>query len=205
MKNKLLLITVALALPAMAGTPEQVTSAPSPASPSLWSWFIGGTAGYLVDAEEGYYSGQVGVDTPWNFGGWNVAMYAEVGYTQADNRDGASFYNVDTDVVPVTFNFKLERPISGNLGAYLGVNLGAASLDINANPFMGAAAGSTQVSDDAWVFTTSVFGGLVYNVSPAFEVFGGVRWIYMDDTDIRGVNVELSDDVLFEAGLRFNF
>ncbi|MEO0018854.1 MAG: hypothetical protein RLZZ522_2137 [Verrucomicrobiota bacterium] len=45
----------------------------------------------------------------------------------------------------------------------------------------------------------------MYNVSPAFEVFGGVRWIYMDDTDIRGVNVELSDDVLFEAGLRFNF
>lgn len=189
----------------MAGTPEHVTSAPSPASPSLWSWFIGGTAGYLVDAEEGYYSGQVGVDTPWNFGGWNVAMYAEVGYTQADNRDGAMFYNVDVDVVPVTFNFKIERPISGNLGAYLGVNLGAASLDINADPYLGAAAGSMPVSDDAWVFTTSVFGGLVYNISPAFEVFGGVRWIYMDDTDIRGVNVELSDDVLFEGGLRFNF
>ena len=204
MKHKLLLVTVALALPAFAGTPTTTTYTPAPQA-SLWSWFIGGSAGYLVDAEEGYYAGQIGVDTPWEVGGFNIAMYAEVGYTQADNRDGARFYNVDTDVVPVTFNMKFERPLSGNLNGYLGFNLGGASLDIHANPYAGAAAGSPTLSDNAWVFTASAFGGLVYNVSPAFEVFGGVRWIYMDDTNIRSVHVELHDDVLFEGGLRFNF
>jgi hypothetical protein len=201
MKHKLLLVSVALALPAFAGTATTTTYTPPP-QPSLWSWFIGGSAGYLVDAEEGYYAGHIGVDTPWDVAGFNIAMYAEVGYTEADNRDGSMFYNVDTDIVPVTFNLKFERPLSGNLNAYVGGNLGGASLDIDASPYAGAGA---KLSDDDWVFTASVFGGLVYNVTPAFEVFGGVRWIYMDDTNIRGINVELGDDVLFEGGLRFNF
>lgn len=205
MKAKLLLITVALALPAMAGTAAyQSTPAPVSTSPSLWSWFIGGSAGYLVDAEEGYYGAQVGVDTPWEVGGWNIAMFAEVAYFQADNRASNKFglANIDTDVVPVTFNFKFERPLTGNLNAYFGGNLGASFLDINATSSTNI---NNNVSDNDVVFTASVFAGLVYNVNPAFEVFGGARWIYFDDTNIRGLDVELSDDVLFEGGLRFNF
>jgi opacity protein-like surface antigen len=207
MKNKLLLITIALALPAAAGTAYESPSAPAPApQSSLWSWFIGGSAGYLVDAEEGYYAGQLGVDTPWSVGGWNVALYGEVGFSQFDNRDFDQSpvpmaVDIDTDMVAATFNVKLERPLTGNLNAYVGAGLGMAFLDISAT----SAAVANNVNDDENLFTASVFGGLVYNVSEAFEVFGGARWMYLDDVDVRGFDTGSGDDWLFEGGLRFNF
>lgn len=205
MKNKLFLITVALALPAAAGTATYqgtASSVPAPA-PSLWSWFIGGSAGYLNDAEEGYYAGQFGIDTPWNLGGWNIALYAEVGYSQFDNTDYDPTLipvDIETTLVPVTFNIKFERPIVGNLNAYIGGGLGAAFYSMDAtSPLFGG-----KISDDETLFTASVFAGLVYNVNTAFELFAGARWMYLDDSTIRDFSAGSSDDWLFEIGMRFN-
>lgn len=134
-------------------------------------------------------------------------MLAEVGYFEADNiqysRPGQPLLNttVETDALPVTFGLKFERPLSGNLSAYVGGNLGAAFLDMTAT----RNATGNSISENSAVFTASVFAGLVYNVSPSFEIFGGARWIYFDDTDIGGWKVDLGDDVLLEGGLRFNF
>ena len=36
-------------------------------------------------------------------------------------------------------------------------------------------------SDDDTAFYGHIFAGLVYNVSDTFEVFGGARYIFMDD------------------------
>ena len=207
MKNKLLLITVALALPAMAGTATyQSTSSPAPQpSSSLWSWFIGGSAGYLVDSEEGFYTGHLGLDTPWDVGGCNIALYAEVGYAQIDDSFYAGLVPVDadTDVIPITLNVKFERPLVGNLSGYVGGGLGAAifSTDVTSPILPG------KLSSDETVFTASVFAGLVYNVTSAFELYGGARWMYVDDSDVRGFGTDgssSSDDWLFEIGLRFN-
>jgi len=215
MKNKLLLASVLLAMPAFAGTTsKEVIPAPAPQpQPSLWSWFIGGSVGYLFDAEEVMYTGHIGVDTPWNVGGWNVALFAELGYTEAE-EDYTALYigegtaaiatgvNVETEVMPLTFNVKFERPLTGNLNAFVGLGLGLAFLDVSSSSPVPA---FNNYSEDDQAFCGQVFAGLVYNVSESFEVFGGARWIYVDSTEFRGRAVDFEDDFMVDLGLRINF
>jgi opacity protein-like surface antigen len=225
MKTKLLLTSVALALPVFAGTPAAQVSAPVP-QPNLWSWFAGGSVGYLVDAEEVMYNAHVGVDTPWNLGGWNVAIFAEVGYTEIDdnyqddyllkgagtltaltNGSGPIVVQTETEIIPITLNVKLERPIADKLNVYFGAGLGVGLVDVSGRSSYVStlSAVSSDYSDDDAVFTAQVFAGLSYNFCPAFEVYGGARWIYFDDAKMDGDDLDLGDDVLFELGARFNF
>lgn len=203
MKNTLLL-SLLLAAPAFAGTSEVVTeSAPPPQiAEDTWSWFVGGTAGYLLDAEEDMYTLQVGAKSPWIVGGWNVALFAEAGWTE--NHDALDGFGPlgfagdnDLDIVPITGNVKFEKLISGGLSVYAGVGAGTAYLDADFE----TAAGRRHTDD--WIFTAQAFAGLSYNVNDNFEVFGGARWIYYGDNDWAGV--DLDDDVLLEGGLRYHF
>jgi hypothetical protein len=36
-------------------------------------------------------------------------------------------------------------------------------------------------------------------------MYGGARWIYLDDIKIDGYKTEVGDDWLFELGARFKF
>lgn len=213
MKNKTLLVFALLAMPAFGGTTsKEVIPAPAPSQPSLWNWFIGGSVGYLVDAEEAMYTGHIGVDTPWNVGGWNVAIFAELGATEVEN--GYSIINpafttavvmapvdVETEVMPLTLNVKLERPLTGKLNGYFGGGIGMSFIDVTAtSPVLAG-----NYSDDETVFGAQIFAGLVYNVSESFELFGGARWIFTDSTEVRGREVDFDEDVFFEGGLRINF
>ena len=204
-----------MCLPVFAGTPSKavIPPPPPPAEPSLWNWFIGASAGYLVDFEEPMYHVHVGVDTPWNVGGFDVALFAELGYTEKsenfsflvqDPQMSAPVFitqqgKASVDIIPLTFNVKLERPIAQNLNFYVGAGLGVAFVDLKVSSPSGS------VSDDDTVFAAQAFAGLVYNVSPAFEVYGGARWIYLDDGDLFGSSADFGDDVLLELGLRYNF
>ena len=198
-----IVLSLLLAGPIFAGT-SQVMSEPSPApvSQDSWSWFVGGTGGYLFDFDEDIYTFQFGANSPWSVGGWSVALFAEAGWTE-NHHDiqgtvpfGAS-NDGDIEIVPMTFNVKLEKLISGSLSAYLGGGLGASYLDAQYNsPF------PSDDSDD-WVFTAQVFGGLAYRVNETVEVFGGGRWIYFDDPDFKGLS--LGDDWMVEGGVRFHF
>ena len=159
------------------------------------------------------YHLHVGVDTPWNVGGFDVALFAEIGYTdksesfsilvQDPNSTAplliAQQIKASLDIIPLTFNVKFERPIAQNLNFYMGAGAGIAFVDFK----LSGAGGS--ISDDDTVFAAQAFAGLVYNISPTFEVYGGARWIYLDDGDFFGVDVDFGDDVLLEAGLRYNF
>ena len=113
---------------------------------------------------------------------------------------GGGDTSYDLDIMPITLNVKLERPLTGNLNAYLGGGLGLAQVDLSVN---GGAWG--DLSDDDWVFTGQLFAGVNYNFNPNFEVYGGARWIYYDDADIEQTTFEVDDDFLFELGARFNF
>jgi opacity protein-like surface antigen len=240
------LLLLGFSLPVFAGTSakEAVAPAVSP-EPCLFTWFTGASVGYLTEFEEPMYNFHIGADTCWKLGGWDVALFAEIGYTEKDdswsnvpgivNGDGdgdliaqiaappppvpdsldldeledalaaaaaAGFgdTNYDLDVMPITLNAKLERPLTGNLNAYFGGGLGMALVDLSAD---GGVLGSA--SDDDWVFTAQLFAGLNYNINETFEVYGGARWIYFDDADIEDVTFELDDDFLFEIGGRINF
>jgi opacity protein-like surface antigen len=197
MKNTSLL-SLLLAVPAFAGSSQVVTESYQPpvTQDSTWQWFIGGTGGYLLDYEEDIYTLQVGANSPWSFSGWNVAMFAEVGWTE--NHDVLNNLSGDSlDLVPVTFNVKFEHLISGGLSAYVGGGLGASYVDGEIN------LPGQNDSEDDWVFTGQVFAGLAYHVNDNVELFGGARWIYFDDPDFAGVS--LDDDILIEGGLRFHF
>ena len=200
--KKTLILSLILAVPALAGTSKDANaSPPAPVNQDLWNWFVGGTAGYLIDLDEDMYTLQIGAKSPWMFSGWSVALFAEAGWTE--NHDALAGVppfagnNSDLDLVPLTFNVKFEHLITGGLSAYVGGGLGTTYVDVEFSPPAGP-----QDRDD-WVLTAQLFAGLAYHVNDNFELFGGVRWIYFDDPDFNGIS--LDDDILVEGGLRFHF
>ncbi len=46
---------------------------------------------------------------------------------------------------------------------------------------------------------------MLYQMSEAMELYAGVRWIYMEDASVFGMDLDLGDDVLAEIGARVNF
>ena len=81
----ILLLPFLLAVPAFAGTSAKEVIAPAQEpAPCLFTWFAGASVGYLTEFEEPMYNLHVGTDTCWNLGGWNVALFAEIGYTEKD-------------------------------------------------------------------------------------------------------------------------
>ena len=209
-----------------------------PQEPSLYQWFAGASAGYLIENEEDMYHAHIGVDLPHQRGGWNQAVFLEIGYTELSGcvtasstipgaGEGSAYYDdsplvsallqygemcFDMEIIPVTLNYKAERPLGQNLNLYLGLGAGVAFIDAEASvPGM-------SESDDDTVFYAQGFGGVVYNVNPSFELFAGARVIYFDEPEFTlfSTNVDLDDldalgfeventDVLVELGGRFNF
>ena len=202
MKRSILLLSLALALPAFAGTSAKQEIAPAPApEPSIWQWFAGASAGYLVDNEEAFYSAHVGVDTPWTVGGATVSLFLEGLYTKPeDSFDGLRQFdvNVETQIIPVTLNVKFERQIVGNLSGYIGAGAGVAFVDTDVHDDI---FGDSSINDE--VFAGQIFAGVVYNITPSFEVFGGARWIHLEDSD--ALSAVENEDFGFEGGLRYNF
>ena len=187
---------------------------PAPA-PTLWQWFAGGSVGYLTDFETEMYTLHAGVDLPNQLGGWDQAVYLEVGYATLDETFSSSDDNgyessdppagmnggkrvpvkFDADLIPVTLNYKLERPLSDALNMYMGVGLGMVNVDVSGG----------GDSDDDWTFYGQIFAGLLYNVNETWEIYGGGRWIYIDDFELFGTDVDHQDDFMLELGTRVNF
>lgn len=158
-----------------ATAPIGVQSAAPAAAASLSDWFIGATYGEMDQLDE-FYAFQVGRDFSNT-----LAAYLEVGSTSEDTSIG------DLDFIPVTLNLKLEGPIAGGLNWYLTGGIGAAFWDVS----------TIYGDDDGTSFYTQATTGLLYNINQNIEIFGGLRWIYLDEAD--------SDDYGFEGGLRYNF
>ena len=224
-KHLIALVLPVFALVAQAGDESKDVVAPkdalSPAAPpTLYHGFAGGTVGYLNDYDTEFFSGHVGLDMNYQLGGWNTAVYLELGYFNpeecVDSRSlggiGSGYGNgmgsgiagtaqklqcldLDLEVMPLTLNYKLERNLTDNLNVYWGAGAGIAFVDVG----VGAA------SADDEVFYAQVFAGLLYQVSEALELYGGARWIYMEDASVFGVDLDLGDDVLAEVGARINF
>lgn len=211
---------------------------PMPPAPSLYSWFAGATAGYLFENEEEMYTLHLGMDLSNQLAGWDQALYLEVGSFKLDGCIDAQypdpqgsapaanvplsdfesyFYEYgracfDLEVIPVTLNYKLEKPITQSLNGYLGIGAGVAFIDAEAK------IGNMKDSDDDVVFYGQLFAGVLYNVNPSFELFAGARLIYFDEPSFNlfNTNVDIDDiddagyevhntDVLLEAGARINF
>lgn len=193
-----LLTGFTLAAAAQAGEDYSAKApiAPAPA-PALWTWFAGGSVGYLTDMDSEMYTLHVGTE-------YHVddvsshAIFLEVGYGNPSKsfNDNNTKYNVDIDMIPITLNYKYERQLTGNLNWYVGAGAGVMLLD------GGSKSDNTDFSETE--FLGQIFGGLVYNVSDDFEVFGGARYMYVSDDNFANRDV-YGDDWMFELGARWNF
>lgn len=187
---------------------------PPPEPAPQWNWFAGASAGYLVDFEEGMYHGHIGVDFPTR-GAYQHSLFAEVGWTETDENFTDSVtedrVNSELDILPVTLNYKFERQFACGLNAYIGAGVGVAFVDYEAT-IRNLTPVVVRNSGDDTVFAAQIFAGLGYDVTENFEVYGGARWIYLDDANTgsfapatRPGATAFDDDVLIEAGLRYNF
>jgi opacity protein-like surface antigen len=228
MKTKMFacLAGLALATAAQAGT-YNTEVAPAPET-SLWQWFIGGSAGYLTDLDEAMYGLQVGLEYQAPGARDSHAIYLEVGYTndEASYRDvpgrpgAASRYaSLDLDIVPITLNYKYQTTITGRLNGYAGLGAGIAIMDSSLDwswnrallPPNDTGSGSDDESDV--VFYGHLFAGLSCNVTDSFEIFTGVRYIFMDNEDLKAdiagqtlsYDAGIDGDVLVELGMRYRF
>ena len=213
MKRTLLILPFIVA-PAFAGTSAKEVVTP-PAPTCLTTWFAGASVGYLTNFDAAMYNVHLGVtNSCWNVAGWNVSLYAEVGYT--DKTETYDFYggtvalfhfhdDFDVTIVPITANIKFEHQITGNLNAYIGGGIGAAWVNVDATLRGPNIQGSLDMSDSNWVFCAQIFAGLSYDVSPNCEIYGGGRWIYLADPNLFGGDVSIGDDWLVELGVRFKF
>ncbi len=207
-----LLFLLGLGSFAFAGTPsKQVIETPPPAEPSIWTWFAGASAGYLIDEyETEIYSLHVGVDTPWRAGPFDIALFLEASYFEPDgNLEVYDDYqrlpvrvelDAELEVIPVTFNVKFEHSFGNGLGVYFGAGAGVAFVDlsITGDSLFGP---DFDYSDNDVVFAAQAFTGLVYNFNEHAEVYTQVKWLYLDDTE----NYPLDDDFAAELGFRWNF
>lgn len=228
MKYTTLLTALGVAtMNASAGTSKSVVEpAPAP-EPSLRAWFIGGTYGQLSDVETSLAdefedigdSISVGIEDvdldmyTLHFGrsfantnGWDFAAYLEVAYITGDAEIYADYdfgedsqrlsENFDIDIIPVTLNFKVERQLFGPISAYVTGGAGYAwtKFEIDGD------------STDDGGFYAQASAGLIWNVNESFEVYGGARWLHLEDLDIsEDFGIELEDSFAWEVGLRYNF
>jgi len=184
--------------------------------------FGGSFSGDGIDFD--MYTLHVGRSWGSGFYGFATSVYLEVGYLDGDTDvsyngplDGIDPANlevrdevlealedldsivanpdIDIDIIPVTLNFMAERNIIGGLGLYLGAGAGYAFTDTDA----------FGESDTDGGFIAQASAGLVYNFTESFEMFGGVRWMYLESLNFGDSDLELDDEFAWEIGVRVNF
>lgn len=228
MKATTLTILTGITLASIAHAGEDYSAKAAPAvapAPCLWTWFAGGSGGYVDDIDNDMWTLHVGKEYKCPGSESSHAIFLEVGWTGWDESDSFHhdyYYDAsntktdirrsmdvdfDFDIIPITINYKYESRLTNRLNWYIGGGLGIAisSIDVDV-------AGGPSDNEDETNFYGHLFAGLVYNVSDSFEIFGGARYLYMDGTDdvsIGGMKYDipgvLDDDFFYELGLRFNF
>lgn len=225
---------LAIAATAQAGEEASAKQVIAPiAALCDWSWFAGGSVGVIDgdDWDEDIYTLHIGKERKCAGDKYSQAIYLEVGYTEQDESSRTvvdtagvpevSFpiqevtqLSLETEIIPITLNYKYESVLSGNFNWYAGAGAGIALIDIEGKETTTTTIGDespTSVvdtqSDDDVVFYAHIFAGLVYNVSDSWEVFGGARYIFMDDPEFGGDSVDspLDEEVHYELGARYNF
>jgi opacity protein-like surface antigen len=218
---------------AFGGTYADPVAPPTTAPASgYWSWFAGGSVGYLLDYETEMYHAHLGTEyhAP---SGLSHGFFLEVGYAEGLESQfattvtgdfvpetggptiletGTAAFDGEVEFIPVTFNYKLEGCFTDTFKWYVGAGIGAAFVDADYSLAITGAfpAIGRRLSDDDTVFAGQIFAGVVWEATENFELYSGARWIYVDDPELSdtftgaSLDVEI-DDVLIEGGFRFNF
>lgn len=153
----------------------------------------GADIGYLLDSEETYYSGRVGLVLPVS-GAYTHQVELEVGY--ADSR-AASF---KADLMPVTLNYRLSGTTgSQRVGWFVGAGAGYARASLDGVGI----AGPVRLHDT--MFAAQAFTGVTYQATRNLALNVGARYIWADDANFAGTNLKVGDDVALSAGFSLKF
>ena len=213
-----LLTSVVFAASAQAGETYSAKAPLAPA-PCLWTWFAGGSGGYVDDIDNDMWTIHLGKEYKCPGSNYSHAIFLEVGWTSWDDSDGIQGDwdlqrepkgDFDFDFIPITINYKFERQLTNNLNWYVGGGLGVAISNLDVDIKLDDE--RINKDGDETNFFAQVFVGLVWNVSETFEIFGGARWMYMDTDDsikIAGQKIDIDDafedTIFYELGARYNF
>lgn len=154
---------------------------------------IGADAGYLVDAEDEYFSARVG----YAFKADPALVHhleLEVGYTEQKDS------GISGEFVPVTVNYRGETIAAKRLGFYFGAGAGFARTDVST-----PGSGVWSISDSNNSFAAQAFAGVTFKATDSFALHLGAKYIWIDDVELLGVDVDVGDDVALTAGLSFRF
>jgi hypothetical protein len=204
---------------ALAGEPPATPIQPTPTS---GDWFVGGTFGMLQtdsnaaqvadgepynlveptveEFEFDMYTLHFGRDLKQKFIGCDLAAYAELGYITGDAtlKDfGNAITSLDIDIIPITFNLKAEREFYAGIKGYLSAGIGYAFTDYSDNY-------SGDDGTDSGFYAQAQMG-LAYDIDTNWEIYGGARWLYLENLDFGNNGVELENNVGYEIGLRYHF
>lgn len=190
--------TLILASAALAGEPpssKMVT--PATPAPDPLTWFAGAAGGYLLDKDEPIYSLQFGVRKSIPGSDCAHALYLEIGYAEYDENinfgdfgfgpGGAGSF--DTEIVPITLNYRYECAITNRLSWYGAIGAGVAFID---SDYDGSQRRNRfSASDDDEVFFAQATVGVTYALTENFRTNLGVTYAYMDTPSLSYGNLGL--------------
>jgi opacity protein-like surface antigen len=153
---------------------------------------VGVDAGYLLDGEDEYVSARLGHAFKADA---NLAHHVEIEVGFISDKE-AGFKG---EILPVTLNYRAESKAE-KLGYYFGVGAGLARTEVS-----GPGSGVPRISDNDSSFAAQAFAGLSYNASPAVVLHAGVKYIWIDDVKLFGINAEVGDDIAITGGISFKF
>lgn len=155
---------------------------------SAHALIVGADVGYLTDAKEEYLSARIGHEFKAD-ASLSHQVELEIGYTgQKESGVKGNFY-------PLTVNYRAETATAKKLGFYFGAGAGFAITEIS----------GFGVSDNGTSLALQAFTGLSYKASPTVTLHAGVKYIWLDNVKLFGVDVELGDDLALTAGLSIKF
>ena len=195
MKLHTLFITSALSATAFAGEVQQSSCS------NCWDgWFAGATFGQFTntdgrvqgDSGEGdlnLYALSIGRNLDKQLLGSDLAAYLEVGLLETN------YGPIDIDVIPFTFNLKAERELFAGINGYVSAGAGYAFSRVSMGP---------STAGDGGIYGQGSIG-LSYDINENVEIFGGARYIVLDEVDFGIPTADADNNVGYEVGLRYNF
>ena len=157
--------------------------------------YVGASGGYLLDAEEEFFTARLGFDVG-EATSIRHGLEVEVGFVS--ESDSAGDYSADIDVIPVFANYRATFT-GKSVEPFIGAGAGFANIDLEGS------GGEVSVSDSDTPFALQAFGGVEFNVASGFSLHATVRYLWIDDAEFFGYDVEIGDDVALEVGATFRF
>ncbi len=151
--------------------------------------YVGGNVGYLVDSEDVFIAGHLGVDLS-KAETLLHGVEVEVGYAHQSD------FGASADIIPVMLNYRFAtKPLDKSVSFYAGAGAGASNVRI----------WGFGLSDDGWAFTAQAFTGVAFKATERVTLKAGVRYLWIDEVKLFNYPITVGDDVAVELGLGVRF